>query len=129
MGDTLLRHLVLWVGFLGAALAAVDRRQFAMDAFVRLLPAGPRRWVRAAVHLVSSAACAFLFSAAWKFVRDERASPSTLFSAGGAAVPAWALEVILPAGFLLLLFHTALRALEELTGTAPPEAELPPEVR
>ncbi len=123
-GDTLLRHLVLWVGFIGAALATVNRRQFAMDAFVRMLPAPRRRWVRLAVDLVSAAACAFLLAAAWRFLADERAAGEALFSVGGLTVRAWALEAILPAGFALLLFHSAVRAAEELTGTAPPDAPM-----
>lgn len=127
-GDTLLRHLVLWVGFLGAALATVGRRQFAMDAFVKLLPAPRRRRVKAAVDAVSAAVCLLLFFSARSFLKDEMASPSSLFTAGGAAVPAWAIELILPAGFILLLLHTLLRLAEELTGTAPPERAEPAEI-
>lgn len=123
--DTLLRHLVLWLGFLGAALATFERRQFAMDALVRKLRPGPRRRVHAGVHAVSALVAACLLWASVKFLKEEFASPSPLFTAGGVAVPAWTIELILPVGFLLLLFHTSIRLAEELTGTAPPEPELP----
>ncbi|MCK5573045.1 MAG: TRAP transporter small permease subunit, partial [Bacteroidetes bacterium] len=37
-GDPLVRHLVLWVGFMGAAIAASDERHISIDAINKFLP-------------------------------------------------------------------------------------------
>lgn len=108
--DTFLRHLVLWTGFLGAALAAADDKQFAMDAAGRLMS----ERVLAAVHLVlhglTAAVCAFMTRAAWTFFGQEREAAAVLFSVGRFEVPAWWFQVILPLGFALLFLHYLLKA-------------------
>ena len=105
--DTLLRHAVLWVGFLGAALAAHEDRHIRIDIGVRLLPAALRTPVEALFNLVSTAVCLLLAKAAWDFM--------LLDLEGGAIVargiPTWTLEVILPAAFLLLALHFLVKAL------------------
>lgn len=106
--DPLLRHGVMWAGFLGAALASYYGRHFALDAIVKFLPPGARKACETAVHVFTAAVCAFLASASVRFIRDEFSSRSTAFNIGGAAVPAAWLEIIIPAGFILILFHTAL---------------------
>ena len=37
-GDILLRHLVLWVGFIGASLATREQKHINIDLFSRWLP-------------------------------------------------------------------------------------------
>ncbi|MFH1726292.1 MAG: TRAP transporter small permease subunit [Elusimicrobiota bacterium] len=108
--DTFLRHLVLWVGFLGAALAASGDKQFAMDAATRLLSGRLRSGVQLLCHAFTALVCGFLASASWTFLRDEFGAGAVLFSVGGLHVPSWVFEVILPAGFLLLLVHYAVKA-------------------
>lgn len=108
--DTLLRHLVLWVGFLGAAAAAADDKQFALDAAGRLL----RGRAKAAAHvlcaLFAAATTAWLAAAGRDFLADERAAGGTLFTVGQTQVPAWPFELVLPWGFALLTLHYLLKA-------------------
>lgn len=106
--DSLLRHGVMWAGFLGAALASYYGKHFALDAIVKFLPPGARKACETSVHVFTAAVCAFLASASLKFIKDEISSRSTAFDVGGISVPAAWLEIIIPAGFVLILFHTAM---------------------
>lgn len=112
-GDTFLRHLVLWVGFLGASLATADNKQFAWDTLVAFLKEKPKAVVGLIAHLVTGAITGCLIHASWAFCLEEKASESVLFNIGAAAVPSWAFLIILPAGFALVLIHTLVKAVEE----------------
>lgn len=109
-GDTFLRHAVLWVGFLGAALAAVDEKNFAFEALAERCGPRSRAALGLAAHSTTVVVCALLAKAAWKFLLDEKASSSVLFTAFGVDFPAWLFAVIVPAGFALIGLHTLLRA-------------------
>lgn len=107
--DTLLRHLVLWVGFLGAGLAASSGKQFAMDAMDRVLQGQAKRFAHALCHTFAMVVCLMLLSAACAFFKEEYAHSQPAFEVLGRGVPGWTLEVILPLGFALLAAHYALR--------------------
>ncbi|MBI5240203.1 MAG: TRAP transporter small permease [Elusimicrobia bacterium] len=107
--DTLLRHLVLWVGFLGAARAAAEEKHFAFEALTEHLPARLHGPAAAAARLAAVAVSLLLAEASWSFMLEERASGAALFTAGELTVPAWPFAAILPIGFLLAALHTGLR--------------------
>ena len=115
-GETLLKQLVMWTGFLGAALAARAEKHFAWEA-ANLGAA--EKW-KAPLRLLSSSAggavTALLLRAAWRYAADERAAASVLTTIGPARIPAWIAAAGIPAGFTLilahLLFKTADAALE-----------------
>lgn len=117
--DVLLRMLVLWAGFLGAAIASREERHFAVDALARLLPARAFFILTQAGRVVATIASLALAWASGWFVHDEWQSGSTLFSAAGHALPSAAFETILPAAFLLIAFHFAMRLKDP---PRPPEA-------
>ena len=119
--DTFLRHLVLWVGFLGAALAAADDKQFAMDAAFRLMSRPVKVAVHAGLHLLTAGVCALMARASWTFFLQERAAAPVLFSVGGFHLPTWWFETILPAGFALLCLHYLLKT--ALAGDHPDAGE------
>ncbi len=104
--DPLLRHFVLWAGFFGAALASGEGRHFALDITQKMLPDKMRRPSAIAVTLFCSAICACLVYAGVLFIRDEIAADSVAFDIGSWQVKGWWLELILPLGFALILFHT-----------------------
>ena len=118
-GDTLLRHLVLWVGFLGAGVAAAHDKQFAMDAGTQFLSRKARARVGIVCHLFSALVCVGLARAAWMFLAEERAGGGVLFNAFGLDVMAWWLEAAAPVGFALLFLHYALKTLEIVFTPAP----------
>lgn len=100
--DVLIRYLVLWVSFLGAVLA-VRERHIKVEIISALIPESWRLRLERPIFLFSTAVCATLAWAAWRFWHDEWLS-----------VPAgekWiaGLGIIIPASFVLLTLHYALR--------------------
>ncbi len=111
--DTLLRHAVLWVGFLGAALAAQEGRHIHVDVATRLLPPAVHAVVERLFHLVSASICLFLANAAYRFLLLDYEGGSRL----ALGIPAWAVEVVLPVAFLLIAFHFVVKAVVGEVGT------------
>lgn len=106
--DILLRHLVLWIGIVGAALAASQQRHITIDALTRFLSPRLRLAVLALAQLFAVAVCVVLAEAAVTFVRNDLEFGATVY----AEVPAWVSQIIIPVGFALLSFHFLVRALE-----------------
>jgi TRAP-type C4-dicarboxylate transport system permease small subunit len=102
--DPLLRHAVMWLGFLGAAIASYHNKHFALDAVLHFLPEKMRRPVQAANHIFTTAVCCVLLYASFQFLQTEKGIK--LFSIGSLPVKAIWLESILPLGFALIVFHT-----------------------
>lgn len=108
--DPLLRHAVLWVGFLGAAVAAAEEKHFAPEFVDRLISG---RWKTAAklvAALFAGVVCGVLARASWLLILDEYKTHNILLSIGSFHLQAWIVESILPAGFVLLVVHYALKA-------------------
>ncbi len=116
--DILLRHLVLWVGFLGAAIATSEGSHFAIDFLKKNLPEKLRKPVSILTDLLAVVVLSFLSCGAWAYFKDELLVRSILFSIGDFEVPTYALTVIIPAGMSLLTLHFLLRA---LSGSEQPE--------
>lgn len=108
--DTLLRHLVLWVGFLGAGLAAAANRQFAMDASDRVLKGKVKTAVHLLCHIFTAAVCFLLLQASITFFREEYSNSAALFRVFNRDIPGWIFESILPVGFSLLLLHYLIKS-------------------
>lgn len=107
--DTLLRHLVVVVGFLGAAIAASENKNFAFELLSHAKGRAAAA-LRAAANGAGAVVAALLARAAWHYYLDEKSSGAALFSAGEVTVPASWFAVTIPAGFLLVALHTALAA-------------------
>jgi C4-dicarboxylate transporter, DctM subunit len=91
----IVQHLTLWVGFLGAAIAARDGKLLAL-ATGTFIPHGP--WRRAADILAAAfGACASTLLAwgGWQMAAIERDSGSTI----GADIPTWIAQIVLPIAF------------------------------
>jgi TRAP-type C4-dicarboxylate transport system permease small subunit len=106
-GDILLRHLVLWIGFLGAALATSGERHLNIDILTRYLPERLRGAVAALSNVFAAAVCFFLFRASLTFIGFEIVNKNTVF----ADIPSWFAQIIIPIGFGLLTFHFIVRAI------------------
>lgn len=109
-GDTLARHLVLWVGFLGAGLAAAEGKHFAWEG-PSYEPEGRVSSLRWAAPLATIVITSFLTKTSWSFLREEMAAGSVLFHIGSLEISSWIFAIIIPAGFMLLLLHTGIRVL------------------
>ncbi len=67
--DVTIRHLVLWVGLLGASIAAKEKRHLSIDIASRLIPAKWYHIVEALLSLVTAGVCGLLFWASVLFVQ------------------------------------------------------------
>lgn len=103
--DPLVRHLVIWVGFIGAAVATHEERHISIDALSRFFAP---RW-KAAAHTLTSlfalVVCLYLAEAAWVFLQDEKALGSDFM----LNVPTWIALIIIPSGYLLIAMHLAVK--------------------
>ena len=113
--DILLRHLLLWLGFLGAAIATSENRHINIDALRRFLSPKVRSSVEVLTDLFAAGICYLLAKASWTFVQGEMADHRTVFE----NIPAWYAEIILPVGFGLLVVHFLIRAILRTRGMAP----------
>jgi TRAP-type C4-dicarboxylate transport system permease small subunit len=109
--DVLLRHLVLWSGLLGAALASADNKNFAWEAvFLQKGRFGLARRLLAEITAVF--VTALLVKVSWSFWTADKATGEILFTIGTIATPSWIFSLILPVGFLLVLIHYFMRLLK-----------------
>lgn len=112
-GDVFLRHLVLWVGFLGAALATRDEKHFGMDILNRFLSKKITTVTTMIADLFAGVVCYFLVKASISFLQIGIDPTSKLIW----NVPTWVFLVIIPIGFGLVLLHFVFRALRHLAAT------------
>jgi TRAP-type C4-dicarboxylate transport system permease small subunit len=122
-GDIFNRNLVLWVGFLGAALATKEHRHFSIDIITKRLSPLGQRITGTIVNLFGAIVCFFLMQAAITFLRDEIQADTTVFTVGQKEIPFWCFELIIPIGFGLIMIHFILKALESIFMSAP-EAQI-----
>jgi TRAP-type C4-dicarboxylate transport system permease small subunit len=104
--DTIVRHLVLWAGFIGAALATGEGKHISIDALTKFLPAHIRLLAQVVTSLFAVFACYFLANAAWTFLRAEYAEGVELV----LSIPTWAALLIIPVGYGLMAVHFVVKA-------------------
>src|SRR5436190_2223455 len=102
----IVQHLTLWVGFLGAAIAAREGKLLAL-ATGTFIPAGTPRRV-ADIFAAAVASCASLVLA-WggvQMVTAEREAQTTI----GAGIPAWMAQAVLPVAFGMIALRLVWKA-------------------
>jgi len=108
------QHLTLWVGFLGAAIAARDGKLIAL-ATATFIPEGPARH---AAHVssafVGSAVSTVLAAAAVELVRLELDSGTEV----AAGVKVWVAQLVLPIGFAAIALRLVWGAAGPTTAAA-----------
>ncbi len=110
-GDSFLRNLVLWIGFIGATLATKEGKHINIDIVSRWLPSLGKNIVLLITHLFSFSVCCLLTYAALKFIRNEaQMGHRTLLN-----IPVWIPEVILPITFMLMTLRFGLRSFKNLS--------------
>jgi TRAP-type C4-dicarboxylate transport system permease small subunit len=110
-GDSLLRNLVLWIGFIGATLATKEGKHINIDVVSRWLPSVGKNIVTLITHLFSFFMCCLLTYAAVKFIKNEVEMEKMTF----LNIPAWVPELILPITFTLMTFRFGLRSFKNLS--------------
>jgi C4-dicarboxylate transporter, DctQ subunit len=109
-GDSLLRNLVLWVGFIGATLATKEGRHINIDIVSRWLPSLGKDIVTFITHLFSFFISCLLTYATLKFIKNEIQMDNMTF----LNIPAWIPEMILPMTFGLMTLRFGLRSFKNL---------------
>lgn len=96
--DPMLRVLVLWLGLLGATVATRNNKHIRIDLLSKFFDRNTHRLIQSLVGQVSAWTCIVI---AWSGVRWVRMDYTDgLDSLLG--IPAWMLEVIVPAAFGLI---------------------------
>ncbi|MDT8274124.1 MAG: TRAP transporter small permease [Desulfomonilia bacterium] len=101
-GAEMVRHLVLWVAFIGAALAAREGKHIRIDLAARILPPMMRDLFEFVTTVFSVIVCGILVYAATYFVLMDYRSGTTI---AFFSLPVWILEIIIPIGYLLVTFR------------------------
>jgi len=124
-GDPLVRNLVLWIGFIGAALATREGKHINIDLLTRWVPGSGKKSVEVFINLFSSLVCGFLTYGALKFIMNEVQSGGLTFM----GIPVWIPEMILPVTLALMTMRFAFRPFSQsrpvnsATRTDPREGE------
>lgn len=103
--DTVLRHMVLWIAYLGAARATAENDHIHINVLERLLPPRGRSALDHVAAFFSLAVTLALLAASILFIRDELQAGYYAFE----GVPFWILETIFPLSFGLMAARLAVR--------------------
>jgi len=112
-GDMLVRNLVLWVSFIGAALATKEGKHINIDIISGFMPPLGKALMAFMTQLFSAFICGLLTFAALKFIKNEAQMGNVSF----LGIPAWIPEIILPVIFGLMALRFGLRSFKNLSMT------------
>jgi TRAP-type C4-dicarboxylate transport system permease small subunit len=109
-GDALVRDLVLWVGFIGAAMATREGKHINIDLMSRWVPSAGKPVIEGVTHLFSFLICGLLTFAALKFLENESQMGNVTF----LEIPSWIPGLILPISFGLMTLGFGFRSFRNL---------------
>jgi TRAP-type C4-dicarboxylate transport system permease small subunit len=115
-GDDLVRHLVLWIAFFGAAIATRSNSHVKIDVVTHLAGTTARKIMEVLVSFFSCGVCAVLVFASTHFliIEIDAANHSQFFN-----LPVWAMQIVMPLGYLVITVRFALngiRGIQEMRG-------------
>ena len=93
--DPLIRHLVLWSGFIGALIATRADKHIKIDAAMRLFSPRQRNLLQGFTNLFSAAICLLLTWISIRFLLGERSFGGSAF----LAISTWQVQLIFPLTF------------------------------
>ena len=106
--DPMLRHLVLWVGLLGAAIATKDRNHITIDILSNYLTGRPKALAEVLKNAFTGTVCGLLTYASVDFFREEYVHGKVIFG----NVPVWVAETVLPFAFGLMALRFTIYTVE-----------------
>jgi TRAP-type C4-dicarboxylate transport system permease small subunit len=110
-GDSIVKHLVLWVGFLGAGIATRQGSHIRIDVASKIFPQRAKPYLQFLVDIFSVVVCGILVYASYQFVSIE-------YEGGGTIpffnIPVWMMEVVIPVGFSIITLRFAAQAVVNL---------------
>lgn len=110
--SSIVQHLVLVAGMLGAAIAAKQGRLLSLSSLDTLIRGRWRVVARSFSAAVAATVCLMLGYAAMLFVQSEREAGSTL----AYQLPTWIVELVLPVGFAVIAARILWRAADDWRG-------------
>lgn len=118
--QTLALALTLWLGLMGASLAAHERRHLALDIGSKLWPASMANQAAAVGHFVTAAFCVGVLWLGWRSVGAHlelwTATEGAAGTLSGLAIPKWAANLAIPYGMAALGFRFALEGVRTWRG-------------
>lgn len=102
--DPFMRHVVLYLGAIGATVAAARMNHITVDVMSRVLPENLKPARRLIVYGATAVASYLLAIAALRLVIDERVYGEIAF----LGIKAWVLQLILPVAFVVITYRTLL---------------------
>ena len=96
--DPILRVMVLWLGLIGATVATRNNKHIRIDLLSKYFDRTTHRLIQSLVGQVSAWTCLVVawFGFSWVYLDYQDAMTSF------AGIPAWMLEVVIPASFTLI---------------------------
>ncbi len=114
--DIVVRQLVVWSGFLGAAVAAAEDRHLSLGVLEMIVPLRMRGGLAALTKGFAMLVCLYFARASWVFVIMEKSSEEVLLP----FIPVWVAAIIIPIGYVLLAVHFLVRGVEDTMGASRP---------
>lgn len=108
--DTVVRTLVLWVGFLGATLATKLDQHLTVEVLTKYLPEHVKHITAIVVKVFAIVVCYFLMMAACRFLKQESTSGEEFLH----LFPAWYALLIIPMTFVLIPLHMLLSIIRDI---------------
>ncbi len=99
--DVLLRHLVLWLGFLGAALATGENRHIRIDFLTKFLPHKIKKVFYIITNIFAVVVCYYLLRASISFIEIGIEPDSILIF----NLPLQYFIIIIPIGYGIMAFR------------------------
>ena len=103
------RLLVLWLTFLGASLVTGDNKHIKIDLMFAILPPKWLPFREVVLSIVCVLISALMLKASVDYIKIEMSFGGSLF----LNLPTWVGQLILPAGFSLILFRFFLKGMEQ----------------
>ena len=111
-GEPFVRFGVLWVGFIGAALATKEGKHVRIDLLSRWASGIRRRSLAVFTNGISAGICGLLTMAAVTFIKNEAELGGTTFF----NLPIWYLQIVLPICFGLMTLRYTMRTTRTIGG-------------
>ena len=104
-GDDLVRHLVLWIAFIGAGIATRGKSHVKIDVITNFVKKDTQKYLDIIVNLFSCVVCLILMMASSRFVFIE-------FQVQGHSqflnLPVWTMQIVMPLGYLIIAIRFAI---------------------
>ncbi len=105
--DSIMRYLVMWVGFLGASLATYKNRHINIDVASQFFKKLNKKFVNFIINLFSFIICLLFLIASIIFILNEKNESAKI-----VFIPVWILELVLPLIFLFMMLSFLQKFLE-----------------